>query len=71
MFCHNDLLCGNIMLDAISVAQMESSNGPAADHDDEALRGACFIDYEYSCYNARAFDVANHFCGTCSIIAIF
>ena len=45
VFCHNDLLCGNIMYDDIN--------------------GVTLIDFEYSAYNYRIFDIANHFCECC------
>jgi len=41
VFCHNDLLCGNILVDAEGGSQL--------------------IDFEYSGYSHRAFDIANHF----------
>lgn len=47
MFCHNDLLAGNIMLQ----------------HAGHALSKVTLIDYEYAGYNCCAYDVANHFCG--------
>jgi len=43
VFCHNDLLSGNII------------------YNDET-DSTEFIDFEYACYNYRAFDIANHFC---------
>lgn len=48
VLCHNDLLCGNILLCPSEVPGSEK---------------AVLIDYEYSMYNYRAFDIANHFCG--------
>eukprot|EP00455_Lapot_gusevi_P014039 TRINITY_DN1694_c0_g2_i6.p1 TRINITY_DN1694_c0_g2~~TRINITY_DN1694_c0_g2_i6.p1 ORF type:complete len:345 (+),score=63.97 TRINITY_DN1694_c0_g2_i6:93-1127(+) len=44
VFCHNDLLSGNVMLDNHNID---------------------FIDFEYSFYNYREFDIANHFCECC------
>eukprot|EP00667_Euglena_gracilis_P013493 EG_transcript_13928 len=41
VFCHNDMLCGNIIIDDKQNCQL--------------------IDFEYGCYNHRAFDIANHF----------
>eukprot|EP00668_Euglena_longa_P003026 GGOE01003536.1.p1 GENE.GGOE01003536.1~~GGOE01003536.1.p1 ORF type:complete len:394 (+),score=105.51 GGOE01003536.1:39-1184(+) len=41
VFCHNDMLCGNIIMDEEQNCQL--------------------IDFEYGCYNHRAFDIANHF----------
>lgn len=29
------------------------------------------IDYEYSCYSYRAFDIANHFCGKLLFLSLF
>ena len=43
VFCHNDLLGGNILYSG-------------------ATGRLVFIDFEYSCYNYAAFDIANHFC---------
>lgn len=45
-FCHNDLLCGNIMYE-------------------KETDTMTFIDFEYGCYNPRAFDIANHFNECC------
>ena len=52
VFTHNDLLSGNVM---IPLTFFEGG--------DSAIDQIRFIDYEYAGYNARAFDVANHFCG--------
>lgn len=55
--CHNDLLCGNILLDKSipnpvpSVVTTETQTG-----------GVTLIDFEYGGYNYRGFDIANHFC---------
>ena len=49
VLCHNDLLCGNILLCPSEVPG--------------SVEKAVLIDYEYSMYNYRAFDIANHFCG--------
>lgn len=48
VFCHNDVQEGNILL----LAGRE-----AAPHDRLML-----IDFEYSSYNYRGFDIGNHFC---------
>lgn len=53
VLCHNDLLCGNILL--CPSEEASASQAPA--------EKAVLIDYEYSMYNYRAFDIANHFCG--------
>ena len=51
LFCHNDLLSGNILLQQ---------------RDDTAHRTHVFlVDYEYSGNNYAAFDIANHFCECC------
>lgn len=46
---HNDLLSGNILVNN----DYEAGKEPVL----------TLIDYEYACYNTRAFDIANHFCG--------
>ncbi|KAM6094815.1 choline/ethanolamine kinase [Chlamydotis macqueenii] len=48
VFCHNDVQEGNILL----LAGREASCG------DKLM----LIDFEYSSYNYRGFDIANHFC---------
>jgi len=49
VFCHNDLLSGNILR--------------FKDEEYQATKNRVqFIDFEYGCYNFRAFDLANHFC---------
>jgi thiamine kinase-like enzyme len=52
--CHNDLLCGNIMLSN----DVDPSTPPILDDN-----GITLIDFEYGGYNYRSFDIANHFCG--------
>lgn len=58
VLCHNDLLGGNILL--YPAAQDEQVGSAAA-------MKVMLIDYEYCMYNYRAFDIANHFCGTCEL----
>lgn len=36
---------------------------PSNFFDTDEIKDAIFIDFEYASYNARAFDIANHFCG--------
>lgn len=48
VMAHNDLLSGNILINN--------------DYDGSAAPSLTIIDYEYTCYNTRAFDIANHFC---------
>ena len=50
VFCHNDLLAGNILVRGESV---ENNN---------EQREIVFVDVEYSNYNYRGFDIGNHFC---------
>lgn len=50
VFCHNDLLAGNIVLSA------ECPEGSVK-----------FIDFEYSGWNWRSFDLANHFVEFCGL----
>lgn len=53
--CHNDLLSGNILIDNSINNQfpIESSKDIIT-----------LIDFEYCSYNYRAWDIANHFCGS-------
>lgn len=57
VFCHNDLLGGNIIVN--------ESNG-IKDYflsSTYSMKGELhFIDYEYAASNFRGFDIANHFC---------
>lgn len=48
VFCHNDLLLTNILLQRDNTV----SGHPAS---------VAFIDYEYAMFNNQAFDIANHF----------
>ncbi|CAH3162035.1 unnamed protein product [Porites lobata] len=50
-FCHNDLQEGNIL--------RIPKDGQENNEEDMDIM---FIDFEYSAYNYRAFDLANHFC---------
>lgn len=49
-FCHNDLQCGNILLQEVAKAE------------ENTRLEACLIDYEYATVGDVGFDVANHFC---------
>lgn len=48
VMAHNDLLSGNILINN--------------EYTGAAPPSLTIIDYEYTCYNARAFDIGNHFC---------
>lgn len=48
VYCHNDLLSANLL----------TNGGDAAGASSPSLR---IIDFEYSCYNPRGFDIGNHF----------
>uniref|UniRef100_A0ABM5GLD7 ethanolamine kinase n=1 Tax=Pogona vitticeps TaxID=103695 RepID=A0ABM5GLD7_9SAUR len=48
VFCHNDVQEGNILL--------------LAGREDASCDRLMLIDFEYSSYNYRGFDIANHFC---------
>ncbi|KAI9218641.1 kinase-like domain-containing protein [Blastocladiella britannica] len=65
VFAHNDLLCGNIVLQhdsAQTSVDVGDDDGHAESEDElRAVIGARFIDYEYGGLNAAAFDIANHF----------
>ena len=49
VMAHNDLLSGNILINN--------------DYAGDVAPSLTIIDYEYTCYNTRAFDLSNHFCG--------
>uniref|UniRef100_A0A6P8HLA6 Choline/ethanolamine kinase-like n=1 Tax=Actinia tenebrosa TaxID=6105 RepID=A0A6P8HLA6_ACTTE len=51
VFCHNDLQEGNIL-----AVPQSTNNDCKEDYNFQ------FIDFEYSAYNYRAYDIANHFC---------
>ncbi|XP_062837342.1 choline/ethanolamine kinase isoform X1 [Anolis carolinensis] len=55
VFCHNDVQEGNILLLAGREASSSSSSSSSSDR-------LMLIDFEYSSYNFRGFDIANHFC---------
>ncbi|XP_041110580.1 choline kinase alpha-like isoform X2 [Polyodon spathula] len=48
VFCHNDVQEGNILM--------------LADQDPSSKEKLMLIDFEYSSYNYRGFDIGNHFC---------
>ncbi|XP_078409279.1 choline/ethanolamine kinase [Cetorhinus maximus] len=48
VFCHNDVQEGNILY--------------LAGHDSSSTEKLMLIDFEYSSYNYRGFDIGNHFC---------
>jgi thiamine kinase-like enzyme len=57
-FTHNDLLSGNVLI-------------PLDFFEAEGVDSMRFIDYEYAGYNARAFDLANHFCGKNNVKLVY
>ncbi|KAG2443142.1 hypothetical protein HYH02_009553 [Chlamydomonas schloesseri] len=69
VFCHNDLLSGNILVIAPAGAGTTESGGTGAPEPstsaggDDVLGGGRlqFIDFEYSCAGPRGFDLGNHF----------
>lgn len=60
VLCHNDLLCGNLLLHNYSYSYSLSEVPAVA-----AEKKITLIDYEYASYNYRAFDIANHFNECC------
>jgi ethanolamine kinase len=56
VLCHYDILCGNILLDLTLDDQLKSGK------DDDGTDGITLIDYEYSAFTHRAFDIGNFFC---------
>lgn len=50
VLCHNDLLSGNVLL-SLSTPVDEPGSG-----------GVTLIDFEYAAWNARGWDLANHWC---------
>lgn len=66
VLCHNDVLSGNVLLHATNENSQnvnETIFQKIPQNDSEADPKVTLIDYEYSCYSYRAFDIANHFCG--------
>ena len=53
VFCHNDLLGGNILL--------YRDNPPISEMTPDFKPKLMFIDYEFAAYNPRGFDLADHF----------
>ena len=60
VFCHNDLLSGNILVQQHATAASASS--PSSSHERTQL---WLVDLEYSAFNFAAFDIANHFLEMC------
>ena len=60
VFCHNDLLSGNILLQRKGDADGSGGGGGVSQS-----THIFFVDYEYSGNNYAAFDLANHFCECC------
>ena len=56
VLCHYDMLPGNIMLD------LNLEDALLSGKDDGNLDGVTLIDYEYSAFSYRAFDIGNFFC---------
>lgn len=62
MFCHNDFQEGNILYMADSLHLQRGMPEGQADPLQDVVRP---IDFEYSSYNYRGFDIGNHFCEWC------
>ncbi|EYC26734.1 hypothetical protein Y032_0010g938 [Ancylostoma ceylanicum] len=67
VFCHNDLTSGNLLLSTKSstgvtptIAEKISLNENTKDKDREVTLN--LVDFEFSTYNYRGFDLANYFC---------
>jgi thiamine kinase-like enzyme len=58
VFCHNDLLAGNIL-----IRNTPASGGGSPPRKNQ--RALEFIDFEYAGYNYAGFDIANHFAAVC------
>ena len=56
VLCHHDLLSGNIMIDHKLDELVKAGKEP------RDTEGITFIDYEYSAFTYRAFDIGNFFC---------
>jgi len=56
VLCHHDLLSGNIMIDHTLDELVKAGKTPSD------AGGITFIDYEYSAFTYRAFDIGNFFC---------
>ncbi|PNW82726.1 hypothetical protein CHLRE_06g291600v5 [Chlamydomonas reinhardtii] len=73
VFCHNDLLSGNILVIAPSASPAAAAPEPSASDGAATMSGVedggdvlgggrlQFIDFEYSCAGPRGFDLGNHF----------
>ncbi|KJH49864.1 Choline/ethanolamine kinase [Dictyocaulus viviparus] len=64
VFCHNDLTSGNLLISLTS-----KSTSPSCTSEEISLNGGNkqslslnLVDFEFSAYNYRGFDLANYFC---------
>eukprot|EP00842_Homolaphlyctis_polyrhiza_P001409 jgi/Hompol1/2269/HPOL_002874-RA len=67
VFCHCDLLSGNIIYTSTSTTSTSTTaetttTETASSSETSNSDSVNFIDYEYGCYSYRGFDIANHFC---------
>ena len=62
MFCHNDFQEGNILYMVDSLRSERGLPEGPVDPMQDTVRP---IDFEYSSYNYRGFDIGNHFCEWC------
>ena len=62
VFCHNDLLSGNILA---PTAPTPSDTGAASTAPSSGLPRLYLVDLEYASWNFAAFDIANHFLECC------
>eukprot|EP00158_Paraphelidium_tribonemae_P004590 Partr_v1_DN26855_c0_g1_i3_m40685 putative Ethanolamine kinase len=63
VFCHNDLLAANIILQRGREPRKSDSTESLThiDSDSSLANQVSFIDYEYGAYSYNSFDIANHF----------
>lgn len=57
VYCHNDLLAANILYDEAATTDDERGRGVRASRRPRPIR---FVDFEYACWNHRAYDIGNH-----------
>ncbi|VDO92218.1 unnamed protein product [Heligmosomoides polygyrus] len=62
VFCHNDLTSGNLLISSSKTTTPSSAEEISLNCSDKETLSLNLVDFEFSAYNYRGFDLANYFC---------
>ncbi|KAK6016542.1 Choline/ethanolamine kinase [Ostertagia ostertagi] len=62
VFCHNDLTSGNLLISTSKSSDPTTAEEISLNGNDKESLSLNLVDFEFSAYNYRGFDLANYFC---------